>query len=325
MADLLAAFLLPQLEAAAEITARRRTLYERYVAALRPLDAAAVLRLPVIPPECQSNYHFFHLLVDSGETRDRLRAYLRARGIGSATHYIPLALAGGRAALRRDRGPMTAATMVGECLVRLPLYTEMTEAQQDRVLAAVRRFTGEAGHGEGVVKVCLACEHRFDGADWQCPVCGSSLRRAAAAIRVRAGPGARGRRRRHQVLPEASHARYLGNFWYESRNALLTWALAPLVPARREYPGDRLRDGVRAGWAAPWFPRCSFPGDFHCRAARYVAGRVPCSALPDGCAAPPLRARIRRDRRLRRPGAHRRRPGGVGPDRQGDAAGAASC
>jgi dTDP-4-amino-4,6-dideoxygalactose transaminase len=32
--------------------------------------------------------------------------------------------------------------MVGECLVRLPLYTEMTEAEQDRVLAAVQAFYG---------------------------------------------------------------------------------------------------------------------------------------------------------------------------------------
>jgi dTDP-4-amino-4,6-dideoxygalactose transaminase len=142
MSDLLAAFLLPQLEAVDDITARRRPLYERYVAALKPLAAAGVLRLPVIPPECQSNYHFFHMLVDSARTRDRLRAHLRAQGIGSATHYIPLHLSPGAQRFGRVSGPMDAATMVGDCLVRLPLYTEMTAAEQDRVLAAVLAFYG---------------------------------------------------------------------------------------------------------------------------------------------------------------------------------------
>lgn len=140
LSDILAAFLLPQLEAAAEIVAKRKGRYAWYVESLDPLRRAGALRLPVIPPHCGSNYHFFHLLVDSRQTRDALRAHLRARGIDSAVHYIPLHATRGGQRFGVARGPMKVAEMAGDCLVRLPFYTEMSERDQDRVIAATVEF-----------------------------------------------------------------------------------------------------------------------------------------------------------------------------------------
>jgi dTDP-4-amino-4,6-dideoxygalactose transaminase len=140
LSDILAALLLPQLEAAEEITARRRELYRRYQEGLGPLQRAGRIRLPVIPEACRSNYHLFHLLVDGAATRDRLRAHLNARGIGSALHYAPLHQTPGGRRFGVARGPMRTAEMVGQCLLRLPFYTGMTHAQQDLVIAAVTDF-----------------------------------------------------------------------------------------------------------------------------------------------------------------------------------------
>jgi len=140
LSDILAALLLPQLEAAEEITERRRALYRRYQEGLGPLQRAGRIRLPVIPEACRSNYHLFHLLVESAATRDRLRAHLNARGIGTALHYAPLHRTPGGRRFGVARGPMVTAEMVGECLLRLPFYTEMTRAQQDLVIAAVTDF-----------------------------------------------------------------------------------------------------------------------------------------------------------------------------------------
>jgi dTDP-4-amino-4,6-dideoxygalactose transaminase len=140
LSDILAALLLPQLEAAEEITGKRRALYRRYLEGLGPLHHAGRLRLPVIPDACQSNYHLFHLLVESAATRDSLRAHLKARGIGSALHYAPLHQTPGGRRFGVARGPLKVAEMVGERLLRLPFYTEMTHAQQDLVIASVFDF-----------------------------------------------------------------------------------------------------------------------------------------------------------------------------------------
>jgi dTDP-4-amino-4,6-dideoxygalactose transaminase len=140
LADILAALLLPQLEAAEEITDKRRELYRRYLEGLGPLQRAGSLRLPVIPEGCRSNYHLFHLLVESADTRDRLRAHLKARGIGSALHYAPLHRTPGGRRFGVARGPMRVAEMAGERLLRLPFYTDMTRAEQDLVIASVADF-----------------------------------------------------------------------------------------------------------------------------------------------------------------------------------------
>lgn len=148
LSDLLAAFLLAQLEAADRIQARRRQVWHAYAEGLRDWCAEQGVRLPVVPPHCEQAYHLFYLLLPSLEQRQELIAHLKARGIYGVFHYVPLHLSemGRRFGGRRGDCPVTEAA--GDRLLRLPFYCDLSEADQAQVIDAVRSFRvapGKAG------------------------------------------------------------------------------------------------------------------------------------------------------------------------------------
>jgi dTDP-4-amino-4,6-dideoxygalactose transaminase len=74
--DLLAAFLLAQLEAADAIQAKRRAVWERYDNALSEWAARIGARLPVVPSGVEQSYHLFYVLMPAPEARAGLIAHL---------------------------------------------------------------------------------------------------------------------------------------------------------------------------------------------------------------------------------------------------------
>jgi dTDP-4-amino-4,6-dideoxygalactose transaminase len=138
--DLLAAFLLAQLEARERIQAARRRLWERYDRELAGWAAASGSRLPVVPSGCEQPYHLFYLLLPSLAARQALIAHLRSRGILAVFHYVPLHLSAyGRQAAASHRDCPVAAD-AADRLVRLPLFYDLSPADQSRVIAAVQSF-----------------------------------------------------------------------------------------------------------------------------------------------------------------------------------------
>jgi dTDP-4-amino-4,6-dideoxygalactose transaminase len=138
--DLLAAFLFAQLERAGDLDARRRRLFETYRESLEPLERRGRLRLPVIPPGYRSNFHVFYLLLNEPEQRDRLMHFLRAKGILAVFHYLPLHLSPVGRSLGYKDGQFPVTESVSGRLLRLPLYYELTEADQGEVIQAVTDF-----------------------------------------------------------------------------------------------------------------------------------------------------------------------------------------
>jgi dTDP-4-amino-4,6-dideoxygalactose transaminase len=137
--ELAMAFLLGQLERFAPIKARRRALFERYVAGLTPLARAGHLRLPGVPAHCDPSYHLIYVLLEDVETRDRLKRYLSQRGITAVFHYVPLheSPAGGRF---HDGRPLPVTESVHGRLLRLPLYPDLTDEDVDAVVTSVAAF-----------------------------------------------------------------------------------------------------------------------------------------------------------------------------------------
>jgi dTDP-4-amino-4,6-dideoxygalactose transaminase len=99
----------------------------------------------VIPPETPNRRSVYHHYVVRTKHRDALLAHLHERGIGATIHYpVPLHLQPAYAFLGHKRGEFPhAEAWTAECL-SLPIYPELTEAQQDRVVASVKAFF--AGH-----------------------------------------------------------------------------------------------------------------------------------------------------------------------------------
>lgn len=134
------AFLAAQLEMLEVITLRRRHLYETYYHHLQPLESRGLLRLPHIPDDCVSNYHLFHILLPTMERRNGLMAYLKQHNIQAVFHYIPLHSSpmGQRFGYHASDLPVTE-TLSG-CLLRLPLYSDLLEEEQFRVVQHVTEF-----------------------------------------------------------------------------------------------------------------------------------------------------------------------------------------
>ena len=130
-----AAVLLVKLRHLAGWSAARRRLAERYTAIFRTVDG--VCPLEVDP----ANEHIFHQYTVRAERRDELVEYLRAQGIGCAVYYpVALHLQPCFAHLGYGPGSLPNTERAMKEVVSLPVYPELSEAQQDAVVEAVRRF-----------------------------------------------------------------------------------------------------------------------------------------------------------------------------------------
>jgi dTDP-4-amino-4,6-dideoxygalactose transaminase len=113
---------------------RRRAIAERYRVGLHGLP----LRLPV---ERQGHAHGHHLFVVRSEQRDALAEHLKGHGVMTGRHY-PYAVHEQpvfKAAARIPHPLSETEALIPEIL-SLPLFPELTDAQVDRVIAAVRGF-----------------------------------------------------------------------------------------------------------------------------------------------------------------------------------------
>ncbi len=142
--DMLAAFLLGQLEHLETITEKRRQIYQRYEALLTPLVERGLLRLPIIPQHCVSNYHMFYVLAADIAQRDGLIAHLKARGIVAVFHYVPLHSAPHGQALDTNRFELPVTDATSASLLRLPMFYDLQEAEVVEVVRAIYDFYGVA-------------------------------------------------------------------------------------------------------------------------------------------------------------------------------------
>jgi dTDP-4-amino-4,6-dideoxygalactose transaminase len=138
--EICSAFLFAQLEMLDAISERRRRIYGRYQEWLAPLTEAGLLRLPHVPDECDSNYHLFYVLLPDQQTRDALMAHLRENGILAVFHYVPLHSSPMGRTFGYEEGQLPVTESVSGRLLRLPLYHDLTEADQRRVADEVTSF-----------------------------------------------------------------------------------------------------------------------------------------------------------------------------------------
>ncbi len=137
LSDILAAYLFGQLEQRESIQSRRQAVWERYRDGLAAWAAAEGVRLPHVPAHCEQSYHMFYLVLPTAAARERLLARLKAAQIQAVFHYVPLHTSPmGRHFGGRD-GQCPVAEDLSERLLRLPFYTSLSPADQDRVIATI--------------------------------------------------------------------------------------------------------------------------------------------------------------------------------------------
>ncbi len=124
--EMIAAFLFGQLEMAEIITEKRLAIWNAYHAALAPLEAAGLLRRPIVPPGCVQNAHMYYILLNSEEERTRLTAFLAKSGIQAVFHYVPLHTSIKGLELDGGRFQLPVTDNIAARLLRLPCYFELT-------------------------------------------------------------------------------------------------------------------------------------------------------------------------------------------------------
>lgn len=139
--DLLAAFLLAQLEQREAIQARRRQIWECYDECLEGWAQQQGIRRPIIPADCEQAYHMYYLLLPSLDARQRLIEHLKAQGILSVFHYLPLHLSDMGRKFGGQPGDCPVTEDVSDRLLRLPFFTALTPSEQMRVIETVTSFS----------------------------------------------------------------------------------------------------------------------------------------------------------------------------------------
>lgn len=139
-AEILCAFLLAQLEAMDEITARRREVHQFYLENLAPLEERELLSIPRVPDGCETNYHMFYVLLGDARTRNGLMAHLKQNGISAVFHYVPLHTSAMGKKLGYREGDLPLTEDLSERLLRLPFYFDVTRDEQMRVVTCVSEF-----------------------------------------------------------------------------------------------------------------------------------------------------------------------------------------
>lgn len=136
--DLTAAFLLAQLEAAEEVTARRRAIWDRYHAGFEGLEWEGLAQRPATPPGSVHNGHVYYLVLPSAELRGAFIERLREQGIATVFHFVPLHSSPAGERFGRIAGPLEQTEDLGARLVRLPLFADLGEDEVERAIEATR-------------------------------------------------------------------------------------------------------------------------------------------------------------------------------------------
>jgi dTDP-4-amino-4,6-dideoxygalactose transaminase len=138
--DILAAYLLAQLEVDTQIQAKRKSVWDRYNTRLKDWAHKNDVRMPVIPAHCEQVYHMFYLLFPDLVRRQAFLAYLKERQIMSVFHYLPLHLSDMGKQFGGKAGDCPVTENVSDRLARLPFFNNLSESDQDRVIECITTF-----------------------------------------------------------------------------------------------------------------------------------------------------------------------------------------
>lgn len=140
LSDMLAAFLVGQIENMEKITKRRGEIFDRYAATLAPLVECGLIRLPVIPQHSTANYHMFYLLTADIEERAALISHMRAAGILAVFHYVPLHSSPFAESLGIPQTQLPQTENLSARLLRLPMYFDLDDWEVEEVARIVLDF-----------------------------------------------------------------------------------------------------------------------------------------------------------------------------------------
>ncbi|GAK59407.1 TDP-4-keto-6-deoxy-D-glucose transaminase [Candidatus Vecturithrix granuli] len=140
--EVIAAFLYAQLEHLEQIQEKRVTLWNQYYDGLLSLEEQGRIQLPVLPDYATNNGHLFYIVCQNLAERQALIGCLKEHQIHAVFHYLSLH----ESPFYQDKHdgrklPNTARYM--DCLLRLPMYYELENEEQEFIIEMIQKFFEE--------------------------------------------------------------------------------------------------------------------------------------------------------------------------------------
>jgi dTDP-4-amino-4,6-dideoxygalactose transaminase len=136
--DLLSAFLYAQLEKLNEIQDMRMNVWNSYYSALKPLEDAGKIRLPVVPGYAEHNAHLFYVLFLDEKIRDHVMNQLNEAGIHAVFHYVPLHSSPVGLGLGNRKQDLPVTEEMSRRLLRLPMYAGMNDMEKSFIIRTLK-------------------------------------------------------------------------------------------------------------------------------------------------------------------------------------------
>ncbi len=139
-ADIIAAFLYAQLENLDDIQARRKEIWNKFFLRLQPLAKEGCFQIPNIPEYATNNAHMYYLVCNSAEERNGLIGYLKNNGVHAVFHYQNLQESKYYNSLKQNGKQLPHCDRFADCLVRLPLFYELSSEQTSHVIGQIHHY-----------------------------------------------------------------------------------------------------------------------------------------------------------------------------------------
>ena len=139
-AEINSAFLLAQLENLDMIQDRRKHIWNMYNEGLRPLAAKGCFEMPDMPAYATNNAHMFYLVCRSLDERTALISFLRAHDVCAVFHYLSLHKSDYYRSVEKNIPTLPNCDRFADCLVRLPMYFELTDDDVRTVIGLIDEF-----------------------------------------------------------------------------------------------------------------------------------------------------------------------------------------
>ena len=137
MADPMVTLLGSQLDQADEIQARRHQVWDAYQSQLAGWADRHGVALPEVRPGVEHPAHLFWVRLPDAGRRDEVVAHCAAAGVEVAQHYGSLPDSAFGRTIRVEGDDCPVASDLAARLLRLPVHHQLTDAQVDRVVAAL--------------------------------------------------------------------------------------------------------------------------------------------------------------------------------------------
>lgn len=137
--EIVSSFLFAQLENLERIQNRRVEIWNLYFSLLKPLADRGFFTIQSWPETATNNGHMFYLICRSLDERSKLIAHLKEHGILAVFHYLSLHKSPFYAE-KHDGRALPQSDFYSDCLVRLPLFFELSDSQIEQICNEIIHF-----------------------------------------------------------------------------------------------------------------------------------------------------------------------------------------